>query len=316
MTQVSASAPPRQSARFARFYAGAWTALAAIALAYMVALAVQPNLTGDTTANKPAPGGGTVARFATDLTGLKQSVGDIQKDVSALRTTVTASAAREKEVLERLTAVEERAKAPLVTEVSMPKTAAQRQAEARAQKQAAAAAAKAATRAPEAVVAAQTPVAPPAPAEDAAAGATNTGVARFTVLNAPLAPIAPAASPIATGSIVSPPAQGVPAPPPAATAAAFGPGTVKATAPASPVALELASGPSLDALRLNWSLLSEKHGASLKNLEARYTNAGEGQPYQLVAGPLATPEEASKVCAQLKAKKVACRVTGFGGNAL
>jgi hypothetical protein len=85
---------------------------------------------------------------------------------------------------------------------------------------------------------------------------------------------------------------------------------------AQPAAVELSSGPSLDALRLNWSLLADQNGAALKNLEPRYTNAGEGQPYQLVAGPIDTPEEAARVCAQLKAKRVACRVTGFGGNAL
>jgi hypothetical protein len=206
--------------------------------------------------------------------------------------------------------VEERMKAPALVEAVTPptpvapKSVAQRQAELRAQRAAASqAAAAAATAAP-----AVTPIAP------VAADPTATPpAARVTVLNAP------PASPIATGSIQAPPAQGVPAPPSAASiiqaaAGAFGPGSIK-PAPAAPSGVELSSGPSLDALRLNWSLLSERH-APLKSLEARYTGAGEGQPYQLLAGPLATPEEAARVCAQLKAKKVSCRVTGYGGNAL
>ncbi len=229
--------------------------------------------------------------------------------MSTLRTAVLSTASRDKEVIERLVAVEERVKAPVTAELAVPKTLAQRQAEARAQK------AAERTAAAQAAAAAKTSVAPVADIIPAAATAQPTAAAPpVTVLNAP-------ANPIATGSIQLPPAQGVPAPPaPIATAPAqpmtFGPGAVKVSAPAAAVALELASGPSVDALRLNWSLLADRHGAALKNLEPRYTNSGEGQPYQLVAGPIASSEEASRVCAQLKAKKVACRVTGFGGNAL
>ena len=150
---------PRQSAKFAKAYAAAWTLLAGLALAYMAALAYQPSLLGTLAVGPAEPVDGqaqaqAIARFSTDLVGVKSTVGEIQKEVVALRSTVTASAAREKKVFERLAAVEERTKAPVLAKaVAPPKTAAQRQAELRAQKAAeraaaaqAAAAAKACCR--------------------------------------------------------------------------------------------------------------------------------------------------------------------------
>ena len=309
MTKVQPPTRLRPTAKFAKYYAGAWTVLAGLALAYMTTLALHPGMTSDLLVGHPeaAPSDSSrsAARFATDISGLKQSVGEIQKDMSTLRTAVLSTSARDREVFERLTAVEERVKPAVTAELTAPKSAIQRQAEAKAQKAAERAAAAQATATAKA---AATTAAEVVPAEPAAASLP------VTVLNAP-------ANPIATGSILAPPAQGVPAPPlPVATApvqpVTFGPGAVKAALPTSPVALELASGPSVDALRLNWSLLADRHGSMLKNLEPRYTNGGDGQPYQLVAGPIASSEEASRVCAQLKAKKVACRITGFGGNAL
>ena len=331
MTMATSIPKPRPAAKFAKIYAGTWMLLAAFALAYMVTLAVQPSVLGEWTPGRTEPAvsgeNQAIARFATDLSGLKQTVGDIQRDVTVLRTTIQASAAREKDLLDRIATIEEHAKAPVATEAAAPaappaapKTAAQRQAEARAKRTAekTSAAAQAATQAT-------------AQAVDSGAVPAAAAPASVTVLNSPApvaAPQAPAASPaaspvtspLATGSI-APPAHGVPAPPPPAAVAtapvpAFGPGAIKVSKPAHPAAVELSSGPSLDALRLNWSLLADQNGAALKNLEPRYTNAGEGQPYQLVAGPIDTPEEAARVCAQLKAKRVACRVTGFGGNAL
>jgi SPOR domain len=319
MTMALPQTRPRPTGGFAKLYAGLWALLAAIALAYMVTLAIQPNLLGDFVPRGSEPesnlGQRAAARFATDIVGLRDSIGDIRRDVTTLRSVVSAGEARGRDLAERIAAVEERTKPAVVAEASAPaaivpapKSVAQRQAELRAQRAAEKTAAAAAQAAKTAAI---TEAAQAAPAP-----------VNVTVLNAPAA--APA-NPIATGSLQLPPAQGVPAPPPpaatapvvAATVAAFGPGAVKAaTPPAGPVGVELASGPSLEVLRLNWSLLADRHGASLKSLEPRYTTAGDGQPYQLVAGPINTPEEAARVCSQLRAKKVNCRVTGFGGNAL
>lgn len=77
----------------------------------------------------------------------------------------------------------------------------------------------------------------------------------------------------------------------------------------------LARGPSIDALRLSWSLLNERHKGALKTLEPRVVQVEPGS-YQLIAGPLASPINALKVCATLRARGVACQSADFKGDAL
>lgn len=79
--------------------------------------------------------------------------------------------------------------------------------------------------------------------------------------------------------------------------------------------LLLARGPSLDALRLSWSLLNERHKGTLKSFEPRVVEVEPGS-YQLIAGPVANPAEALKVCAALKSRGVACQAADFKGSAL
>jgi hypothetical protein len=78
----------------------------------------------------------------------------------------------------------------------------------------------------------------------------------------------------------------------------------------------LASGPSVEALRLSWSLLLDRHRSLLKGLEPRTTTVGEGErgSLQLLAGPLGSPDDAARVCAQLRAKRVTCTVAAFAGQ--
>jgi hypothetical protein len=80
-------------------------------------------------------------------------------------------------------------------------------------------------------------------------------------------------------------------------------------------AVLLARGPSLDALRLSWSLLNERHKGTLKSLEPRVVQVEPGS-YQLLAGPIANPADAMKVCAALKARGVACQAADFKGDGL
>jgi SPOR domain len=309
-----------ENGRFAKVYAGVWIVLASVALAYMVAVAVQPSFIAQWLPTRSEPESNemqrSAARFASDISGLRLSVGAIQREVASVQQTVAVTSTRENDLAARVAVLEDRTKTmlPVETAAATPaKSAAQRVAEAKAQR-----------------IAEKTPPTPTAkvpgkltePSDgtttEPATSALETPATRFVVLNAPTA--AQTTNPLATGSIIAPPppAQGVPpARPVQAAATSFGPGLVKAVpTPAGPSGLEIASGPSLDALRLNWSLLSDRHAPELRNLEARYLNAGEGQPYRLVAGPVTTPDEAKRVCAQLQAKRVACRVTGFGGNAL
>jgi hypothetical protein len=124
------------------------------------------------------------------------------------------------------------------------------------------------------------------------------------------------ASPIETGSVTAPQPQ-----------IAFGPAKVM-PAPgdsgdepkhAGPAGLVLDSAPNLDALRLKWAFLNQRHAALIGDLEARYqvSNRPAGTSYRLLAGPVASAEEARRICAILRAQKVTCSVAAaFSGSSL
>ena len=76
---------------------------------------------------------------------------------------------------------------------------------------------------------------------------------------------------------------------------------------------------ALDALRLKWAFLNERHSALIGELEARYlvSNRPAGTSYRLLAGPIATTDEARRICAVLRAQKVSCSVaSAFSGPTL
>src|SRR5262249_9639585 len=117
------------------------------------------------------------------------------------------------------------------------------------------------------------------------------------------APPEPAAPGIETSSIRGPSA-----------AITFGEPVV--TPSRSAYGVQLAAGPSLDAMRLSWTVLRERHGAVLAALTPRVVAPrGEG-PYRLVAGPLPTRAEADKVCADLGVGRQGCFATSFMGEPL
>ena len=93
----------------------------------------------------------------------------------------------------------------------------------------------------------------------------------------------------------------------------------KAAAPAkpAPVGVLLATGPSLDSLRLSWQILNDRHGASMKALQPRYVVSGkpEERTYGLVAGPLETVADAKSVCKTMADNGIACEVSQYRGNA-
>ncbi len=111
---------------------------------------------------------------------------------------------------------------------------------------------------------------------------------------------------------------------PAAGAITFGPAVVTpaATPPAAPsggqVGVQIATGPSVDSLRLSWTLLNERHGDSFRALEPRYkiSMSGSEQTYDLVVGPVANADEARKLCQELAMKATPCTVSRFTGDSL
>ena len=269
----------RHSGRFQRWYVTLWAHLAALALGYMTLLFVAPDW------------------MATSVRVEVQSEQDAAPDE-----TITADRAEENDAPpESVAEVQDAAPHPEPSPAAFSEqdeTAPERLAFAEP------------AIAPLAPPAAEAPVnTRPPPAARPAASAPPPPVAfEFPTATGPKIVIVngAAASAMTTSSLPAPP------PPPIA----FGPATV--TPAPTPVAVHLGSGSSLDALQLNWSLLSEQHHSVLQNLEPRYDTVGAGDAlrYQLIAGPIATAAEAKRVCALLRAKKVACGVGPFVGEAL
>lgn len=85
----------------------------------------------------------------------------------------------------------------------------------------------------------------------------------------------------------------------------------------TPVGVLLATGPSLDSLRLSWTILNDRHAATVKSLQPRYVVSGKAdeRTYGLVAGPLETIADAKAVCKTMTDNGIPCEVSQFRGNA-
>ncbi len=264
----------------------AWSLLATAAVAYLSVVVMRPDLVARM--NETVPG-----QALAEVEALRGEVDGLRRDVSEMRATVAETGAQQKLLAERIAALS----AP-VAEAPMPATAP--------------------GRPPPALRLDSAPVnGPLSPRADAGPLATPpaTGkIAQAKVLNAPKPELE-------TGSVRPDPAA---KPAPAATPAAapsepppFGPAVVK-PAP-NPVGVQIASGSSLESLRLSWSLLSETHADKLKSLEPRYSMSVEngGVVYNLMAGPVKSEADAKKMCKALAAKAIPCKVMSeFGGAAL
>lgn len=127
-------------------------------------------------------------------------------------------------------------------------------------------------------------------------------------------------NPIETGSVSAPQVVAKTKPVPVKAAAQAAPvafGAPLVTKAAAPIGVRLTAGPSVDALRLSWSLMTERHGAELSQLEPRYVvGSTPSAPFALIAGPLPSNEQAKSLCASLARKGIPCSVDTFIGNAL
>lgn len=85
-----------------------------------------------------------------------------------------------------------------------------------------------------------------------------------------------------------------------------------------PVGVQLATGPSVASLQLNWSVLADRNKDALAHLQPRYTSRGKPskRTYDLVAGPLGSKQQAEIVCKVLGQRGHACKVGNFRGNVL
>lgn len=302
-------------------YEVVWSTLGVLSLGVLMVLALAPDWLDDL---KPASftvdpqsnqGQRASARLAADVNALKQSVAQVQLDLAQVKTDVASHAEQQKNVATQVTSLETRLgsapSAPHIEETAGPVPAAQ---PAPTQQQIQTLRGYAT---PKETVAAAAPV-PAAPAAEAAAEPTAPPASTAhapKVINADTTVVTTG---LTTGTVSD--AGSVPGNAPTMTAAtdaiSFGPAVVK-HAP-KPVGIKLASGASVDSLRLSWSLLADKHSDALKSLEARYVTGGDAQNpnFDLVAGPIKSKAQANKVCKDLAAKGVPCTVGAFGGEAL
>lgn len=270
-------------------YVTIWAGLASLSLVYLGLLALEPALVTEYLGTRGADPQMTEQSAETtraldealaDVHALKSSIEQVQSDLSALKSEVSAQADRDREVMERIAALE-----------TVPQPGGK--------------AVKVATVPPAAQKNAQPAQAPAAPAKKP--------VATATPVKAPAT-----GAGLETGSVAGTAA--------AATGVTFGPAVVTptattpapATAPAKTVGIQVATGPSVDSLRLSWSLLAERHGAKLGSLQPRYTIGADeqGVAYNLVAGPVSSLAEAKQICQELAVKATPCAPTQFRGDAL
>jgi hypothetical protein len=289
-----------RSGRFVKAYLLTWGLMATGALAYLGSLAWQPELLAIPPPNSqmaaepdPDPVLVTANKALAEIGSVQRRVGEIQRDVRQLKETVQQQEAQGKVVHTRLAALEDR------------------------------------------TAAAEVPVAAAAPAANAKAAEKAKGKAHVrtadprptarvvTTIEGPKPPNEPEPAPIETGSIANVPITFGDAVVTTNPGAAVVP-TVATPAPApaapnapSKYAVQLGAGPSLDALRLSWGMLVERHGAALASLQPHVVPPrNAGGPYKLVAGPLPSKAEADKVCGEMGLTRNNCFSTQFAGEPL
>jgi SPOR domain len=284
-----------RSGRFVKAYLLTWGLMATGALAYLGSLAWQPELPGTTspqlaaaeTQSQPDPALETTNRALAEIDTVQRSVGEIQRDVRQLKETVQQQEAQGKVVQTRLDALEQR------------------------------------TTPPEVPVAAAVP-APKPKVADTAKVHIRTAEPRpptrvITTIDGPKPPGEIQPAPIETGSIAQAPIVFGDAV--VTTAGGSGVSTVSAPAPApaktNSYAVQLGAGPSLDAIKLSWNLLMERHAGQLATLQPHVVKPrASGGLYRLVAGPLPTRAEADKICKDMGVGRNRCFATVLSGEPL
>jgi hypothetical protein len=88
--------------------------------------------------------------------------------------------------------------------------------------------------------------------------------------------------------------------------------------PPKSVGVQLATGPSVASLQLNWSVLADRNKDALGHLQPRYTSRGKPskRTYDLVVGPLGSTQQAEIICKVLDQRGHSCKVGTFRGNVL
>jgi hypothetical protein len=290
-----------RSGRFVKAYLLTWGLMATGALAYLGSLAWQPEMlatpppSSQVAEAEPDPVLVTASKALAEIGSVRRSVGEIQRDVRQLKETVQQHEAQGKVVQTRLATLEERAaqEAPIVAAATATATKAADKVRGKAHIR---------TAEPRPTGRVVTTIEGPRPPNEAEPAPIETG----SIANVPITfgdAVVTAAPGSAAVTMVA-----TPAPAPAAPTAAGAP---------SKFAVQLGAGPSLDALRLSWGMLVERHGAALASLHPHVVPPrNSGGPYKLVAGPLPSKADADKVCSEMGLGRNNCFSTTFAGEPL
>lgn len=299
---VSVAAKPTAQGH-GRGYLASWVGLGLISTAYLGAMAWQR---GNSIDLALVPVTETLERLANDIADLKQ--------------TTTAIDARERTTAQRVDATESRLESFAQLAANVPQSANAQTAQGqRPTNRAVLAEAPPATAAsaPVARMAgiALSPMSLAAQAAEPQKPARQLASAAAVAVPVVIPPMA--AKPIVTIARTIP--AGLVVPLQDAPNAAMNPiktGSIPPPAPPAPIGLLVASGPSLDSIKLSWTVLNQNHAVVLGALEPRIRPATDGSAFQLVAGPFATEADAQKACASLKARGVGCKQADYSGAPL
>lgn len=282
-------APARRRGGLPPFYVAIWVVLSSMSLTYLTMLSIRPDL-ADGLGRQVAAVFGTDAgpaamrhssdeRARAEIVELRRTLDALNSDLDAVRRQIVSREEREQAFVARLAAVE----AHKMSEPAIPLSTAS----------------------------IDRPRNAPLALDETVPG--RTAPSRIAERAEPEPP-APAAVPEPPQRRERPRDDRV------AVATAPAPAQVKAPVaePAGPKGIQIATGPSVDALRISWMLLSERHKEILRRYEPRFVPSPSGTTpaYRLIAGPIENTTAANRVCSELKARRVTCGVSAFGGEPL
>ncbi len=289
-------------------YVFGWILAGTLSAGYFAILATAPELLDDLspgsvymTEPQDNQGQRAAARLASDVRAIRESVAQVQFELSKVKTDVLTHGERERALTAQLAALEsklEMAQSARTIETATP----QRQPQPPAN--------PAAPAELETMPQAIDTVAPPAATEAAPKQEASGSPQQPKLINADTATTIRA---LETGSVTTTARSAAKT---TSGVISFGPAIVKPAA--KPIGVQISSGASIDSLRLSWSVLADRHGDALKNLQARYVESGnsEAPNFDLIAGPIKSKTEAARVCKALAAKNIPCKVGDFAGDAL
>jgi hypothetical protein len=284
-------------------YVMIWLAIASFALVYLTLLGLKPHMfasAGSSAADmeqKIVQTRRDMERGLADLDPLRRTVGEVKMDVANLKIAVEEASARDQVIMDKVAALE--SAAPKASEQASGSGAA-------------------ASRS-----AAVPPTPKPKPSVPVGPTASNQGSfsppvgpsadevrARQAQKSAKVINGGQSASGIETGSIERKAAQHAVVVPPASK--------TKTAAKPKEVGVVLATGPSIDSLRLNWTILNDRYADAVRNMQPRYVVKGKAsnRTYKLVVGPVASTAEAKNLCKDMETRGMPCEVSVYSGNSL